>query len=77
MATRLTALATTHRVIVRVHHNTTVVGTTSQPAGAASLARLLQGVVGVADAAHSGLASTENLTGLTRGKFDDAIVTLA
>ena len=38
MSTRLTALTTTHRVVYRVHYDTSVVRTTAEPAAASCLA---------------------------------------
>ena len=76
MSTRLTAFTTTHRVIMRVHDNTTVVRTTSQPARTSSLTGLFQCVVRVADATYRCLTSRKNLTSLSRREFNHTITAL-
>ena len=76
MTTRLTALATTHRVIDGVHHDTTVVRTTTQPAAATSLAALLESVVRVAYHTYSSAACQKHLTGFSGRQFDYRIVSL-
>ena len=76
MSTGLTAFTTTHRVIDRVHNDTTVVGAASEPAAAACLTALLECVVGVADYAYGCAAGQEDFAGLARRELDDRIVTL-
>ena len=65
MTTRLTALTTTHRVIHRVHNDTTVVGATAEPTAATSLTRLLKGMVGIADNANSSTTRKKHLASFT------------
>ena len=65
MASGLTALTTTHRVVYRVHHNTTVVGAATEPAAAAGRTGALEGMVGVADNADSGATRKEHLAGFS------------
>ncbi len=77
MATRLTTLAATHRVVNRVHHDATVVGAASEPAAAAYLAALLKGVVGVTDYADGGAAREKHFPGLSGRQFDYRVVSLA
>ena len=77
MSTALTAFTTTHRVIVGVHNDTAVVGTTAEPAAATGLTGSFQSMVAVAYAADSGLAGTEDLTCLARGELDDTIAAFA
>ena len=45
MTTGLTTLATTHRVVHRVHDDTAVVGTAAEPAAASSLAARFESMV--------------------------------
>ena len=68
--------ATPHRVIDRVHHDTTVVRTTTQPAAATSLAALLESVVRVAYHTYSSAACQKHLTGFSGRQFDYRIVSL-
>ena len=77
MSTALTAFTTTHRVIVRVHDNTTVVRASAEPTATTGLTRRFQCVIAIADAANGSLAGTEDTAGLTRGEFDNAIAALA
>ena len=65
ITTRLTAFTTTHRVVNRVHDDTTVVGTAAELAGASCLTAAFKSVVGVADYAHCGAAGQKHLAGLT------------
>ena len=74
MTTRLTALATTHGVIDRVHYHTTVVRAAAQPAAAAGFTALLKSVVGISYHTYSGTAGKKHLTGLTRRQFDNRVV---
>ena len=55
---------TTHRVINRVHDNTTVVRTLAEPAAAACLSVRLKVVVSVGDHTYSCAAAYEDHTGL-------------
>ena len=64
MSTGSTAFTTTHRVIVRVHHDTTVVRALAQPATTAGLAVALQVVVGVGNLTDGGAAGHEHHAGL-------------
>ena len=73
----LTSLTTTHRVVNRVHDDTTVVGAASEPAAASCLTAGFQSVVGVADNADGGAAGEKDLAGLARRQFDNRVVTLA
>ena len=66
MTTALTALATTHGVIDRVHYHTAVVGTAAQPAAAACLAALLEVMVGIAHYADGGTACQQDAAGFSR-----------
>ena len=65
MTTGLATFTTTHRVIDRVHYDTAVVRTTTEPTAAASLTRLFESVVGVADNADSSAASKEHFASFT------------
>ncbi len=65
MSTGLTAFTTTHGVIHRVHNNTAVVRTTTEPTRATGLTRLLEGVVRVAYATDGSLTSREDQASLT------------
>ncbi len=76
MTTTLTAFTTTHRVINRVHNDTTVVRTTTEPAAATSLTRLFESVVGVTDGTDSSFASTQNLACFTRRELNHTITAL-
>ena len=77
MSTALTAFTTTHRVINRVHYDTTVVRTAAEPARATGLTGAFEGVVGVADTTDGGFASTQNLSCFARGELHHAILALA
>ncbi len=56
VTTGLATFTTTHGVIDRVHYNTTVVRTATEPTAAAGLTTLFEGVVGIAYDTYSGLA---------------------
>ena len=77
MTTSLTAFATTHGVIDRVHNNTAVARTTTEPAAATSLTANFEVVLGVGDDTDGGAASLENHTHLARGHLDDGILVVA
>ena len=77
MSTALTALATTHRVVHRVHDNTTVVGAAAQPARTTGLSALLQRMVGVADHAYRCAACQKHFSSFSRRQFDDCVITFA
>jgi len=68
-----TAFTTTHRVIDRVHDDTAVARTATEPAAAACLAGHLEAVVPVGDDADGGLACAEDHAGFARRQFDDGI----
>lgn len=63
--TRGTTLATTHRVINRIHSNAAVVGTLSLPTHAASLAPLNVTMVKVANLANRRTAAHVNSANFT------------
>ena len=65
MTTGLTALATTHRVVHRVHDDTAVVRTAAEPAAASSLAARFESMNGVTYHTDSGAAGEEHLAGFT------------
>ena len=75
MTTALTAFTTTHRVIMRVHNDATVVGTTAEPTATTCLTRRLQSVIAVAYTTDCSLAGAQDLARLARREFDDAIAT--
>jgi hypothetical protein len=76
VTTGLTAFTTTHRVINRVHDNTTVVRTTAQPTRTTGLTGTLKSVVGVAYTTNSSFTSTQNLASFTRRELNHTITTL-
>ena len=59
------SFTTTHRVINRVHDNTTVVRTLAKPTTAASLTVTLEVVVGIGYLTYGSAAAYKNHTGLT------------
>ena len=61
MTTSLTAFATTHGVIDRVHDNTAVAGASAEPTATTGLTTDLEVVLGVGDDTDSGTASTPSL----------------
>ena len=63
ITTGSTAFTTTHRVIDRVHDDTAVARTATEPAAAAGLAGHLEAVVSVGDDADGGLAGAEDHAG--------------
>jgi len=73
MSTTLATFTTTHRVIMRVHNDTTVVRTTSEPTATSCLTGRLQRMIAVTNTTYSCLASTEDFASLTRGQLDNAI----
>ena len=66
VSTTLTAFTTTHWVINRIHDNTTVVRTASEPARTAGFTRLLKSVVAVSYHTNGSTASCKYLASLTR-----------
>ena len=76
MSTGLTAFTATHRMVMRVHNHTTVARTASQPARTSGLSGTLKRMVRIAHTADCGLASTKNLTSLSRRQFNHTITSL-
>ena len=77
MSTGSTSFTTSHRVIVRVHDNTTVVGALAKMATAAGLAVRLEVVVRVGHGTYGSAAAYENHTGLAGGQTQDCVVAFA
>ncbi len=67
------AFTTTHRVIHRVHHDTTVVRPAAQPATTAGFAVAFQVVVGVGDGTDGGAAGHQHHAGLARRETEDGV----
>ena len=73
MTTRSAAFTTTHWVINRVHHDTTVVRTTTEPTAATGLTGAFESVVGVTYGTDGSLTCGEDTTRLTRRHLDDGV----
>ena len=71
-ATRSTTLATTVRVIDRVHCNAAVMRTLANPAAAASLAECLIFVVEIADLSNRGVAFNLHLANFSAWELEEA-----
>ena len=65
MSTGCTAFTTTHRVINRVHNDTTVVRASAEPTLATGLTVTLEVVVCIGYLTNGSAAADENHTGLT------------
>ena len=74
MATALTAFTTTHRVIDRIHDNTAVAGTATEPTAATGLTTNLEVVLRIRNNTHGCTASLENHTHLAAGHLDNCIL---
>ena len=77
MTTGSTTFTTTHRVIDRVHYNTTVARPAAQPTAASRFSGRFQIVVNIGGYANRGFASLENLTGFTGRQLDDSVLAVA
>ena len=74
MTTGSAAFTTTHRVIMRVHDDTTVVRAASEPAVATGLTERFQIMVGVGDGTDGSAAGDGDHAGLTGRETQDRIV---
>ena len=77
MTTGGAAFTTTHRVIMRVHDNTAVVGTAAKVTGASGLSVRFKIMIRVGHDAHGGAAGYGNHAGLTRREAQDCVVAFA
>ena len=77
MSTGSAAFTTSHRVIVRVHDNTTVVRALAHPTAAARLTVALQVMIRVGNGTDRCTAGNEHHTGLARRKTKDCVVAFA
>jgi hypothetical protein len=77
MSTGSAAFTTSHRVIVRVHDNTTVVRTLAEPAATSGLSVALQVMIRIGNGTDRGTAGNEHHAGLTRRETKDCVVAFA
>ena len=68
------SLSTSHRVVVRIHDDTTVVRPAAQPAATSRLSMRLKIMIGVADCSDRGAAGGEDHPGLARGETEDSVL---
>ena len=76
MSAGSTTFTTAHRVINRVHNNTTVSGTTAQPAASTGFTGNLEAMVDVGNHTNGGAASTQNHTGFARRHLHGSVLAL-